>query len=376
MAFDNHTLQSEQHTTIGFVRVELVPQRLEGAAGEQIADLGLPAARHRIAQKIRHLARGAFGGLQRDVAAETFRHDHVSRARADPVALDEADIVELRQVHRAQLFRRLANLLAALDLLDPDIEQADGRTLQAEQHARHRAAHHRQRHQMMRIAADAGAEIEHDGIAARRRPYAGNGRPVDAGHGVQMEARHRHQRAGIAGGNRHVGLALLHRVDRKPHRRVLAAAAQRLARLVVHADGDVGMDHARGLLQRRIFGELLVDLLAVAIEQKFAVGMPLQRDGGAGNDDRCADIATHGVKRDSNLLRHERPGNLISCGPRRARPRTGKAPPKRCSAKRNAAPPPGRDNSVSLSRHNLLTTLFWRKASAVARNQEHTNISI
>src|SRR5712664_3953752 len=27
-----------------------------------------------------------------------------------------------------------------------------------------------------------------------------------------------------------------------------------------------------------------------------------------------ADIATHGVKRDSNLLRHERPGNLISCG--------------------------------------------------------------
>src|SRR6185295_13200847 len=103
--------------------------------------------------------------------------------------------------------------------------------------------------------------------------------------------------------------------------------------------------------------------------QKFTVGMPFQRDGGAGNDDRCADIATHGVKRDSNLLRHERPGNLISCGPRRTRPRTGMAPPKRCSAKRNTTPPPGRDNSVSLSRHNLLTTLFWRKASAVARNQ-------
>jgi hypothetical protein len=39
-----------------------------------------------------------------------------------------------------------------------------------------------------------------------------------------------------------------------------------------------------------------------------------QRNRGAGNDDRCADIATHGVKRDSNLLRHERPGNLILCG--------------------------------------------------------------
>jgi hypothetical protein len=67
-------------------------------------------------------------------------------------------------------------------------------------------------------------------------------------------------------------------------------------------------------------GELLLDQLAVAKEQEFAVGMLLQSDCGAGNDDRCADIATHGVKRDSNLLRHERPGNLICCDPREARP--------------------------------------------------------
>jgi hypothetical protein len=49
--------------------------------------------------------------------------------------------------------------------------------------------------------------------------------------------------------------------------------------------------------------------------------MPGQRNGGAGNDDRCADIATHGVKRDSNLLRHERPGNLILSGQEALRPR-------------------------------------------------------
>src|SRR6476661_2566790 len=84
LAFDNQTFQSKQHATIGLVRIELLPERLEGAAGEQIANLGLPAARHRIAQKIRHLACGTFRGLQRDVAAETFRHDHVSRAPADP----------------------------------------------------------------------------------------------------------------------------------------------------------------------------------------------------------------------------------------------------------------------------------------------------
>ena len=129
---------------------------------------------------------------------------------------------------------------------------------------------------MMRVAADGGAEIEHDRIAAHGRPYRRDRRTVDAGQRAQAEPRHRHQRAGIAGGDRDVGLALLDRVDGEPHRRGLAAAAQRLARLVVHADGDVGMDDARGRLQRRIFCELRFDQRAVAEQQKFGVGMPGQ----------------------------------------------------------------------------------------------------
>ena len=80
------------------------------------------------------------------------------------------------------------------------------------------------------------------------------------------------------------------------------------------ADGNVGVDDARDLLQRGMLLELGIDLGAVAEQQELGVGMPVKRDRGAGNDDRSADIATHGVKRYSNLLRHERPGNLISCG--------------------------------------------------------------
>ena len=166
------------------------------------------------------------------------------------------------------------------------------------------------------------------------------------GQHAQAKPRHRHQRAGIAGGYRDVGLAFLDGVDRQPHRRRLAAAAQRLARLVVHADGDVGMNDARRRLHRRMFRELRVDQRAIAEQQKFGVGMSAQRNRGAGNDDRCADIATHGVKRDSNLLRHERPGNLISCG-LEALGRGLKSPRWRRSAKRNRCTRPGRDNSVS-----------------------------
>src|SRR4029453_163655 len=103
------------------------------------------------------------------------------------------------------------------------------------------------------------------------------------------------------------------------------------------------------------------------------VAMPAQRNGGAGNNHRSADIATHGVKRDSNLLRHERPGKpdllrsealgrgLESCHRWRR------------SAKRNAVPRPGREKSVPQPRHNLLTAAFFGCRSSATRNPAPTN---
>ena len=113
---------------------------------------------------------------------------------------------------------------------------------------------------------------------------ASAGRSIPCEH-AKAEASHGHQRAGVAGGDGDAGLALLDRVDRQPHRRRLASAPQRLARLVLHADGDVGMDDARGGFQRRIFGQLLVDLRAIAEQEEFRIGMSGQRDRGAGNND-------------------------------------------------------------------------------------------
>ena len=108
------------------------------------------------------------------------------------------------------------------------------------------------------------------------RQYRGNRRAVDAGQRAQAKSRHRHQRAGIAGRDRDIGLALLDRFDRQPHRRDLAAAPQRLARLVVHADGDIGMDDAGGGLQRGMLFQLGIDLGAVAEQQEFGVAMSVQ----------------------------------------------------------------------------------------------------
>ena len=95
----------------------------------------------------------------------------------------------------------------------------------------------------------------------------------------RLNLRHRHQRAGVAGRHGDVGLALLHRVDGEPHRRLPAAVAQRLARLVVHPDRDVGVHHPGGGLEPRMGVEQRVDLGPVAEQDERAVGVlrPAQR---------------------------------------------------------------------------------------------------
>ena len=103
----------------------------------------------------------------------------------------------------------------------------------------------------------------------------------------------------------------------------------------------------RRRLQRRMLGQFGLDQRAVAEQQKFAVGMPGQRNRGAGNDDRCAEIATHGVKRDSNLLRHERPGNLILCCGLEALGRGLEIAATAAIGEALCCARPGRDNSVS-----------------------------
>jgi hypothetical protein len=60
--------------------------------------------------------------------------------------------------------------------------------------------------------------------------------------------------------------------------------------------------------------QLRVDQGTVAEQQEFHVGMPHQSESRAWNDDRCTEIAAHGIKRDSNLLRHKTSWKPDRCG--------------------------------------------------------------
>ena len=80
---------------------------------QQIADLRPDRLRNRVAQIVGELARGALGGLERDVAGKAFGHHHVDLALADVVALDEADIVDCGSWLFAQDAAGLAHRLRA-----------------------------------------------------------------------------------------------------------------------------------------------------------------------------------------------------------------------------------------------------------------------
>ena len=126
---------------------------------------------------------------------------------------------------------------------------------------------------------------------------------LDAGHGAQDQLRHGHEGAGVAGRDGDVGLALVHGVDGEPQAGALAAA-QRLAGLVGHGDGERRVDDARLGRQRGKLVQLRPDARLIAVEDEAQRRMALQRERGARNDNVGPVIASHGVERYGPRLRH------------------------------------------------------------------------
>ena len=165
MALDDDAVEAEKHSAVDLAWIHLVLQCRERVAGEQIAELGEQRPAHGVAQIFAKLFGGSFGSFQGDIAGKAFGDHDVHGSLADVVALDEADIVEIAAIRLAQDAAGLAHLLEALDLLDPDVEEADRRPFEVEQHPRHGAAHGGERDEVLGIAADRGTDIEHDRFA-------------------------------------------------------------------------------------------------------------------------------------------------------------------------------------------------------------------
>ena len=154
------------------------------------------------------------------------------------------------------------------------------------------------------IRPDRGAHVEHDGLPPDGWPQASDCRPLDAGHGLETDFGHGHQRAGVARGDRHVCFALLDRIDGEPHGGLPSPLTQSLTRLGIHLDRNVGVNQARDRLEPRPARDQRLDDGTVAKQNEFDIGMPGERHFRPGHDHRCAMVAPHGVKRDADLIRH------------------------------------------------------------------------
>ena len=76
-----------------------VAQRVEGVAGEQVADAGETRSGPSPARRYSAICRAVPSAVfKRDVAGEPLGDHDIDRALADVVALDEAEIFEARQV--------------------------------------------------------------------------------------------------------------------------------------------------------------------------------------------------------------------------------------------------------------------------------------
>src|SRR6516164_6613036 len=165
---------------------------------ERLADLGEQLVTHHVVALIDRVG-GALGRFECDVAGKTFRYHHVDGSLADIIALDEAGITEVRPASFTENFPGIAHRLQSLCFLYANVKEPDRWPLDAEQRGGHGAAHGSKADEMRGIGADRGAEIEHDGLPLQRRPDRGDRRSFDAGHGLELELGHRHERAGIAG---------------------------------------------------------------------------------------------------------------------------------------------------------------------------------
>ena len=239
----------EEGSAVDAAWIHFVLQSAETALRQQRAEPGGPGARHRFAQPRPDLAGGALCRLQGDVAGEALDDDDVDLAGADIVAFDIAAIFDRQALHLLQPEMGFLDLFRALDFLDADIQQADLGTIDMEQCAGHAGTHQGKVAELLGIGADVGADVENDRFGADRRPDRGNRGALDIAERLEQEAIERHQRAGVAGGDCDGSPALAHGLKGQPHARPLAAA-DRMARLVGHADGVGGVDDLDAAYER------------------------------------------------------------------------------------------------------------------------------
>ncbi len=159
---------------------------------------------------------------------------------------------------------------------------------------------------MARVGVDVGADVEHDRLSTDGRPEGCDRRARDARDRAQADFGDRHEGAGVAGADGDLGFVGADGFDRAAHRGV-AAAAEGLARLLVHRDDAVAMHDLRDVLQRGFAEEDRLQLRVVAVQQELDLGVTQVRDRDAIDNGLRGVVAAHRVNRNDDFAVHASP---------------------------------------------------------------------
>ncbi len=201
--------------------------------------------------------------------------------------------------------RRLLDDIVALDVFLADVQQAYGGTLDAVDGGDQRASHDRELDELLGGAVDVGAQVERRGHAFARRQLRRDGGPVDAGQGLEHEARNRHQGAGVAGRDASLRRPVLDEIDGDAHRRILLAA-QRACGAFAHFDHFGRSVHGDSVERGRTDSvEHLSDVGFASDQDDARVRCLLQKSDRCMNGDGRPVVAAHRVHGYANAHRFE-----------------------------------------------------------------------
>ena len=277
----------------------MVPDQFGRRSRDQETDFRTDAGGKGLAQQVGDEARRALDRLQRDIARKSVAHDHVAFTAVDLVGFDIAFEFHRQPGGGAQRFGGGLDVFGALGFLGPDVEQAGPRAFAAGDDPRIGRAHDCELDEVAGIAFAIRAQIEHDHvIVGQRREQCGQRRTVEPGHGAQRKLAHRHQRAGIARGNRGAGIALLHCIDRKAHAGGLGTA-QRAARQLVAADHVGAMQYFGRPGHAGMRVECSLDARFIANQQELELVVTPTRQRGAFDHHAHAFVSAHRIDGDT-----------------------------------------------------------------------------
>ena len=300
MTLDDDAVQADHGRAIVASRVQARAQSVERGLCRQRAQFACEVARELRAQRVGDQLGGAFHRLERNVAGETVRHDHVHLVRENIMPLDETHVVEPA---RAQQVVRGLHDLVALDLLFADVEQTHARSIVgALQIGGQDGSHDAELQQLFRRRRRIGAEIEHVGMPAARWNQRPDRRALDARQHLEHEMRHCHQCAGVAGADASVRVAGLDQIKSAAHRGILLAP-QGFTGMIGHFNDLRGED--AGEVRRRAAVRRLALEIRLAADQcephtREFMGCRQRRR----NARRRASIAAHGVDGNMKQLSH------------------------------------------------------------------------